>query len=153
MGVHLGDSTPIHYCIKYEYVLQNKFGPWVLEYYVPLNFRGISWFPHEEPSICWIDHLINFEGHSSSRLHIISFMKSNAKIDVLHEDIVMRMFLHTFDGKVVDWYGSLGDKSISSFIGFFRVFLKCWDPNNKEVSCEIFIENLVVSLPKQVEDQ
>jgi hypothetical protein len=49
-------------------------------------------------------------------------MKVIAKLNVSHEDIVMRMFLHTFDGKVVDWYESLGEKSISPFTGFLECF-------------------------------
>jgi hypothetical protein len=78
-------------------------------------------------------------------------MKAIAKLDVVHEDITMRMFLHTFDGKAIDWYESLGKKSISLFAGFLRMFLKRWDPNYDGVKCEMFIEDLVVALPKEEE--
>jgi len=70
-----------------------------LEYYVPFDFGGILGFPHEEPNICWQDHFLEFIGHSSVVFHIKSFMKAIADLDVVHEDIMMRMFLYTFDGK------------------------------------------------------
>jgi hypothetical protein len=102
MEVHLRNSTLIHSCVTYEDVLQSTFDPWLQESFVPLDFGAISRFPHEEPSIFWIDHLLYFEGRSLAKLHIISFMKSIAKLNVSQKYFVMKMFLHTFDGKVLD---------------------------------------------------
>lgn len=69
-------ATPLHFCIRYEDVLQNEFHPWLLEYYVQFDFSGISRFPHEDPNICWQDHISKFIVHSSTMFLVASLHES-----------------------------------------------------------------------------
>ena len=53
----------------------------------------------------------------SATLHVPSFMKLMSNLDVIHNDVMMKIFVATFENKLMGWFGNLGRKEISSFYG------------------------------------
>jgi hypothetical protein len=60
-------------------------------------------------------------------LHVASFIDVLSKLNVVHEDVKMKMFIISLDflkDEVSNWYEKLGGKEISSLSDFFKAFLK-----------------------------
>ena len=54
--------------------------------------------------------------------HIKYFMQAMRLINVIHEDIVYRLFPYTFEGKASTWYFSLESNSFPSWDVFLELF-------------------------------
>ena len=54
--------------------------------------------------------------------HLIKFHECMDILDLQHEDVRMKMFMHSLDGDAHKWYFSLPPSSISSLKEFHRVF-------------------------------
>ena len=54
--------------------------------------------------------------------HIKSFMHAIKHKNLIHEDVVCRLFPYTFDGKDSTWYVSLEASSIPSWDVFLELF-------------------------------
>jgi hypothetical protein len=79
------------------------------------------------------EHIAKFHGHNdSTTLHITSFMKVISDFDVVHEDVMMKMFALTLEDFAEIWFENLGRKEISSFAGLIKAFHKHWDPSYEE---------------------
>jgi hypothetical protein len=54
--------------------------------------------------------------------HLIKFHECMDLLDLQHEDVHMKMFMHSLDGDARKWYFSLPPSIISSLKDFHRVF-------------------------------
>ena len=54
--------------------------------------------------------------------HIKYFMQAIMLINLIHEDVVYRLFPYTFEGKDSTWYFSLEASSIPSWDVFYELF-------------------------------
>jgi hypothetical protein len=62
-----------------------------------LIFSNIPGFPNEQPNVD-LSTIPNFYGHDDSdTLHILSFMEFISNIGIIHEDVVIRLFLRSFE--------------------------------------------------------
>ena len=46
----------------------------------------------------------------SATLHVPSFMKLMSDLDVVHDNVMMKIFVATFENKLMVWFESLGRK-------------------------------------------
>jgi len=61
--------------------------------------------------------------------HIFSFLEIVCKIGVVHEDILIKLFFISFDGRKRAWVrNGINLISLSSCQYFIRVFFKYWGP-------------------------
>jgi hypothetical protein len=60
--------------------------------------------------------------------HISHFVDHISDLNIVHEDIGMRMFAMSLMGEVKDWFILLGKGEISSFTDFSQGFLNQWVP-------------------------
>jgi hypothetical protein len=91
----------------------------------PLNFSAIDDYPHPVPLIDECQDLLPrfYEGEDESPVeHVQEFHALMQKLDIHHEDILMKMFIYSLDGDARKWYFSLPPSSISSLKDFHRVF-------------------------------
>jgi hypothetical protein len=51
------------------------------------------------------------------------------QFEIVHDDVTMRLFSHSFSGDVVLWFKCLRASSIGSWIELCKDFLKCWGEN------------------------
>jgi hypothetical protein len=98
----------------------------------PFRFLGYSWYPNKAPPR-WTEHLPRFHGDTHlAAHHVASFMDYISKLNVEHEDVMMRMFSHSLVGDAKDWFKDFGKGEINSFAGFIKSFHKYWDSSYKE---------------------
>ena len=91
----------------------------------PLNFSTVPGFPHPVPHLTeWGDFLpiLRERNEDNPAEHIIKFHECMDLLDLQHEDVGMKMFMHSLDGDARKWYFSLPPSSISSLKYFHRVF-------------------------------
>lgn len=70
--------------------------------YVPLNFFDILRYPNELPDLDWDENIAKFHGYKgSTTLHVTSFMKSISDLDVVHKDVIMKMFVYSLENEAV----------------------------------------------------
>jgi hypothetical protein len=76
----------------------------------------------------WLDDYPKFDGNLSLAIdHVVKFLKYTFEINVIHEDLLIRFFLISLEGRQKNWVKhSLGPKSISSLTIFIEEFLKQW---------------------------
>jgi hypothetical protein len=72
---------------------------------------------------------------------------------IVHEDVWMRTFEYTSEEWAIDWsndnLGIAPKGPITSFLDFFRIFLKHWDPHYEEKEYREFIDCFMALLPKE----
>jgi hypothetical protein len=93
--------------------------------FAPLNFSTVPGFPHPVPHLTeWGDFLPIFRERKEDNPaeHLIKFHECMDLLDLQHEDVRMKMFMHSLDGDARKWYFSLPPSSISSLKEFHRVF-------------------------------
>jgi hypothetical protein len=91
----------------------------------PLNFSSIDGYPYLVPQIDeWEDLLPRFyEGENDSLVeHVHEFHALMQQLDIHHEDILMKMFMYSWEGYARKWYRTLPASSISSLKDFHDVF-------------------------------
>jgi hypothetical protein len=75
-----------------------------------------------------VDHVLSFHGDNHLATHHVTyFMDFISKLNMEHEDVVMRMFLHVLVGDTNDWFKIFGKGEINSFIGLIKEFHEHWD--------------------------
>jgi hypothetical protein len=65
--------------------------------------------------------------------HLSNFCDFNELLRVKHEDVFLRFFHDSFQGKCKSWDEGLHDGSIRTIIGFWIVFLETWMEETKFV--------------------
>jgi hypothetical protein len=77
------------------------------------------------------------------------FLKYFLKIDVMHQDVLIRLFFLSLETRQKEWVKHiLSPKSISSLTKFIHKFLKRWAPRMK--SYENTLHDLTVALQREV---
>jgi hypothetical protein len=78
-------------------------------------------------------------------LHVTSFIEFISRFNVVHEDVMMKMFVCTLEDEVLEWFYDCSPKEISSLAGLIRAFCKHWDVSyeEKEESIEDYAFHLV----------
>jgi hypothetical protein len=85
--------------------------------FAPRNFYAVPSFPHSLPHMLeWEDFLPIFEDKKEDNpaQHLIKFHQCMDQLDLYHEDVLMKMFMHSLDGDARQWYFSPPHSSISS---------------------------------------
>jgi hypothetical protein len=84
-------------------------------------------YPHEILTK-WRKNLSKFDGIESHAIqHIVSFLEYVLKVDVTHEDILIKLFVFSLEIKERIWVSYCsGPKRISFYADLFKVFFKHW---------------------------
>jgi hypothetical protein len=95
--------------------------------FAPLNFSTIPGFPN--PVLSFLecpDFLPIFHGNEmdSPSQHLIDFHHYIDRLNIFHEDALMKMFVYSLDGDARRWYRSLSIVNISSLQEFHAAFHK-----------------------------
>jgi hypothetical protein len=93
--------------------------------FAPLNFSVVPGFPHLVPHISeWGYFLPVLRERVEDNLahHLFQFHQCMDQLDFYHEDVLMKMFIHSLDGDARQWYFSLPHSSISSLKEFHLAF-------------------------------
>jgi hypothetical protein len=69
------------------------------------------------------------EDHVSAEKHLGAFANFVDNLEIIHEDVVMRLFSKSLTGEVALWFRDLEPGSIGSWTDFYYVFSKYWDEN------------------------
>jgi hypothetical protein len=93
--------------------------------FAPLDFSSVLGFPHPVPNMSeWGDFLPIFRENKEENpaKHLLKFHECMDLLDLQHEDVRMKMFMHSLYGDARQWYLSLPPSSISSLKDFHQVF-------------------------------
>jgi hypothetical protein len=74
---------------------------------------------------------LRFHGLKDSPIwHITSFINVISKLNIVHEDVKMKLFILSLDflEMIFYWYNELGKGEISSLLDFIKVFPQKWSP-------------------------
>jgi hypothetical protein len=88
--------------------------PWEFhEQFATLDVRGVPGYPnHYSPD--WLDDLPRYDGDPSLVIpHIENFLRYVLEINVIHEDVMMRLFVSSFVTEQCNWvrhYGAFSKK-------------------------------------------
>jgi hypothetical protein len=105
--------------------MSKSFAALLARRFAPLDFSSVSGFPHPVPHMSeWGDFLPVFkeEKEDNPAEHLKKFHECMDLLDLQHEDVRMKMFMHSLYGDARQWYFSLPPSSISSLKDFHRVF-------------------------------
>jgi hypothetical protein len=83
----------------------------------PLDFTNVFGFPNVVPDIkVWEDILPNFREDVDENPveYLFEFHNLMDKLDIYHEDVLMKLFMFSLGGDAQLWYKSLPPSSISS---------------------------------------
>jgi hypothetical protein len=113
--------------------------------YAFFNFSSISGYPHPVPSRDeWERSIPRFRGEEWEvpAEHLLDFHDFIHRLQIVHEDVQIKLFRFSLEGIARDWYRSLPVASISSLADFHAAFhLFC-----KEIFSVIFyIPNVVMN--------
>jgi len=98
--------------------------------YKPLDFQFLGGHPHnplpQQPSK-WLpkhngDGTITPSEHVDNFYNALIFSQTNE-----HEDVVMKLFSSTFEGKVTTWFNNLSNNSIIGYDMFEKKFRDQWE--------------------------
>ena len=95
--------------------------------FTPLRLPSLL---HPYPS-CFVEYLPHFIGKDqiTAEKHLGSFHNFIDNCEIVHEDIVMRLFSKYFGGDVGFWFQNLKVDSIGFWEELHDVFLKYWGKN------------------------
>jgi hypothetical protein len=79
----------------------------------------------------FVEYLPHFTGesHVSAEKHLEAFENFIDNLEIVHEDIVMRLFSKSLTGEAALWFRFLEPGSIGSWTDFYYVFSKHWGEN------------------------
>jgi hypothetical protein len=98
--------------------------------YAFCDFSSIVGFPNQVPTRDeWENSLPRFRGEEWEvpAEHLLDFHDYMHRLQVVHEDVQIRLFFFSLEGIARDWYQSFPIASISSLVDFhaaFHVFCK-----------------------------
>jgi hypothetical protein len=83
-------------------------------------------YPHD-----FFEYLPRFsgEGHVTAEKHMEAFETLIDQFEIIHEDVVMRMFSRSLSGDAAAWFRCLETGSIGSWTELYHAFLKGWGEN------------------------
>jgi hypothetical protein len=82
-------------------------------------------YPNEFP-LEWNENVSNFDGeYSQAIINIVSLLKYVSKLNVMHEDVLIKIFLVSLEGDQKIWVKNCSDpRTISSFPCFVKLLFK-----------------------------
>ena len=98
--------------------------------YAFCNFSSIFFYPHPIPSRNeWDNSLPRFrEEWEVPAEHLLDFHDFIHRLEIIHEDVQIKLFRYSFKGATLDWCRSLPALSIHSLASFHDAFhLFCKD--------------------------
>ena len=93
--------------------------------FASFNFSVIVGFPNDVPTIdIWGDCLPRFreKDEDNLTLHLIKFHQCMDRMNIYHEDALMKMFMYSLEGDAHVWYRSLPASNISYLREFHVAF-------------------------------
>jgi len=105
--------------------MSKSFAALLARRFSPLDFSSVSGFPHTIPHMSeWGYFLPIFKERMEDNhaQHLFKFHKFMDQLYFYHEDVLMKMFMHSLDGDARQWYFSLPHSSISSLKKFHSSF-------------------------------
>ena len=109
--------------------MKNSEAESLISRYACLDFSRIYGFPNPLPKdeYCLRNGpKFNGEDLSLTVKHISDFRDFTELLRVKHEDVFLRLFHDSFQGKCRSWVDSLPAKSVRSFKYFWCIFLETW---------------------------
>jgi hypothetical protein len=114
--------------------------------YKPCDFSAISGYPHVIPEKA-LEKLPSFQSNNvvDARRHVTKFSYYIHKwcYNALHEDVMMKLFILSFDDDDLDWFMELKDNQIKTVKELIEAFKEKWrdkEPTNLKVAPEMVIE-------------
>ena len=94
-----------------------------MERYKQVSFLGIPGFPHPIPNDLR-DKVTKFAGNNAvtGEEHLKKFIDMLNDYEVEHEDVVMKLFVHSLTEDARDWFRRLPDDSVSSWSDLETLF-------------------------------
>ena len=97
------------------------------EVYKALNVEDVYWYPNKCIPRWWEDYSKFDSDPSSAIAHVVKFSKYTSELNVIHEDVIMRLFMIPLEARQRNWVKhSCIPKSIPSMEVFILKFLKHW---------------------------
>jgi len=96
--------------------------PWELhEMFPSLDIMNILGYPNHISSD-WLDDWLRFDGDPYLAItHVLKFLKYNLEINVIHEHVLIRLFLLSLEARQKNWVKHpYSPKSISSIAVFIE---------------------------------
>jgi hypothetical protein len=95
-------------------------------------FKPLQLSAHLHPyPLDFVEYLSHFTGenHISAKKHLEAFVNFLDNLEIIHEDVVMRLFSKSLMGEAALWFSDLEAGSISSWTNFCYIFSKHWGEN------------------------
>jgi hypothetical protein len=131
--------------------------PWKFhEQFAIVDVKGVPRYPnHYSPD--WLGDLRRYDDNTSLVIpHIENFLRYISEINVTLEDVMMRLFVYSFEKEQCDWVKHCGGpKSITSIDFFFELFMKRWGPPCQDYKSALnnYLENKVDEVLETIEIQ
>jgi hypothetical protein len=115
-------NHPVEPCIQLTEIQS-----WIRKGYKPLKMPLIL---HGSPPN-FINYLPMFNGEDrvSAKKHLMTFENFVDNFEIIHEDVVMRIFCKSLFGDVALWFRNMESFSICSCTDFYGAFLRYWGEN------------------------
>jgi hypothetical protein len=94
--------------------------------YAFCNFSSISGYPHPVPTRDeWERSIPRFHGEKWEvpAEHLLDFHDFIDRLEIVHEDVQIKLFKFSLEGIALDWCQSLPDASVSSLADFHALFM------------------------------
>jgi hypothetical protein len=104
--------------------------PWAFHNVYPsLDVQNVPGYPNHCPTE-WRENCPKFDGDPALAVtHVANYMKYVSSLDVLHEDVLMKIFVSSLESSQKDWLAHLCDpKSIPSSTKLIEEFLRHYRP-------------------------
>jgi hypothetical protein len=110
--------------------------------YAPLDFSNIPGYPNQSIRE-WTSQIPCFYGDPLlANQHISCFFDYISDLNIVHEDIWMRIFAMSQMEEAKDWFRSLGKGEISSFTEFTQTFINHWVPIHDQDQNQKIVEGM-----------
>jgi hypothetical protein len=130
--------------------MSKAFAIFLAQRFAPHNFSTFPGFPHKVTHMLeWVYFLPIFrERKEDNPTHnLIKFHQCMDQLDIYHEDVLMKMFMHSLEGDARQWYFPLPHSNISSLREFYSTFNEHYKMYSSvhflfENCCEEFQKNI-----------
>jgi hypothetical protein len=109
--------------------------PWEFHNVYPsLDVQNVPGYPNHCP-IEWRELFPKFDGDPALTVtHVVNYMKYASSLNVLHEDVLTKIFVSSLESSQKDWIAhSCDPKSIPSSTNLIEEFLRKYQPTTQSL--------------------
>jgi hypothetical protein len=100
----------------------------------PLDFSYIHGYPHDFNYKLWKKHALKFYGNKKVASEFAElFIRFIAEFNIIHEDVMLKMFSLSYQEEVREWFCSLSPRKVSLFSYFITIFQENWMVDEDEI--------------------